>query len=406
MSYSFVRYTGNGSTKNFSVTFQYLDKADVVVTVDGATMTNGVDYTWVNSSTVQLNSAPAANSVVEISRNTTKAKRLVDFNDASVLTEADLDKDANQLFYLLQEANDTASNSIQIDANGRYDADYARIVNVGDPVDSLDAVNLRTIQVTYPGILTVAGNIVDVQTLANDLNSIGFYEMDLGSITQAPTLNPNGTTSVLRAVADNMAAIISAYTNITAILNAATNAADAASSASAAATSASNASTYANNALTYKTNAATSATNAATSEANALSYKNAAATSATNAATSETNALSSKNAAATSATNAATSATNAASSATSASTSASNASTSATNAASSATSASTSATNAASSATLAADWAAKTSGTVNGTEYSAKYWAQQAAATIAAGAADGSITSAKLASILDLGTVP
>ncbi len=104
------------------------------------------------------------------------------------------------------------------------------------------------------------------------------------------------------------------------------------------------------------------------------------------------------NAAAASASAAANSATAAADSATASASSASAAAQSAidatNNGAAQVTLATTQATNAATSATLASDWAQKTTGeVVTGQGYSAKYWAEQAAVSVAAGVIDDASTS-------------
>lgn len=84
----------------------------------------------------------------------------------------------------------------------------------------------------------------------------------------------------------------------------------------------------------------------------------------------------------------------AAASASAAATSATNSASSATNSANSATASATSATNSASSAALASDWAQKTTGeVVTGQGYSAKYWAEQAAVSVADGVIVDTATS-------------
>jgi len=43
MANSFVRYTGNGSTTQYAVSFSYRDQADVTVTINGVATTA---FTW------------------------------------------------------------------------------------------------------------------------------------------------------------------------------------------------------------------------------------------------------------------------------------------------------------------------------------------------------------------------
>jgi hypothetical protein len=58
MAFAIDTYTGNGSTTSYSVTFPYIEKAHVVVTVDGVTKSLTTDYTFTNSSTITFNTAP------------------------------------------------------------------------------------------------------------------------------------------------------------------------------------------------------------------------------------------------------------------------------------------------------------------------------------------------------------
>ena len=113
MANSYVTYTGNASTTQFSITFNYIastvvvsaSPAGILVYLDSTLQTSG--YT-INTTTnvVDFASAPGTNVAIKILRSTPKLKtgRLVDFQDGSILTEADLDTSALQLLYISQES--------------------------------------------------------------------------------------------------------------------------------------------------------------------------------------------------------------------------------------------------------------------------------------------------------------
>jgi hypothetical protein len=148
MAFSYVEYTGDGSTTQFAVTFSYIETDDVDVTVDGVS----VSFTWDNAAQVNLASAPAVDATVLVYRTTQRTARLVDFTAASVLSEDTLDKDSNQLFFIAQEAFDDSANALQYDATtGEYDADNKRIKNLANAVSNDEAPNLGQIasQITY-----------------------------------------------------------------------------------------------------------------------------------------------------------------------------------------------------------------------------------------------------------------
>lgn len=115
MAYARVSYTGNGSTKIFTVPFPYIDPAHVEVRVGGVLKTVATDYTWLTTSTIQFLTAPAAAKTIFLLRNTPKQDRLVNYQDAAVLREADLDLDSDQSFYIVQEALDAAENTQAIE---------------------------------------------------------------------------------------------------------------------------------------------------------------------------------------------------------------------------------------------------------------------------------------------------
>lgn len=114
MPYSYSQFTGNGSTTTYSVSFPYLVRAHVRLyyglnlATGGYTtlLVDGVDYTWISATQVQITPAPPNGTVLTIRRETPTTSRLVDWNDGSALTAADLDTADLQNFYAIQEHRD------------------------------------------------------------------------------------------------------------------------------------------------------------------------------------------------------------------------------------------------------------------------------------------------------------
>ena len=198
MANSFVRYTGNGSTTQYAVSFSYRDQADVTVTINGVATTA---FTWNSAGTQITFSSPPANlSAIEIRRKTSQTSRLVDYAAGSVLTENDLDTDSNQAFFMSQEAIDDAGDVIKLDAaNFQWDVQSKRLTNVADPVNNNDAVNKGFISTNLANITTVAGISSDVTTVAGIS----------ANVTSVAGNNANVTT-----VASNIANVNTVATNI------------------------------------------------------------------------------------------------------------------------------------------------------------------------------------------------
>jgi len=136
MAYSYVAYTGNGSTTQFAITFPYVSQAHIKVYV------NYVDtaYTYANTTTVQVATAPGNGLRVEVRRVTPINAVLVDYTDGATLVAADLDTTALQNLYLEQELDDNQKRAIFVDdATGLMTAGNQRITNVANPTSAQDA---------------------------------------------------------------------------------------------------------------------------------------------------------------------------------------------------------------------------------------------------------------------------
>lgn len=138
MAFSYKDYPGDGTTKFFNVPFPFLAR-DHVSVIDVSDETP-VAFSWVTDSQIEINPPVDNSTVIRIRRNTPVDNRVVNFQDATVLDEADLDMSADQNFYVAQEVLDTVDDKMNQIADGTWDAEGKRISNVADPVNDADAV--------------------------------------------------------------------------------------------------------------------------------------------------------------------------------------------------------------------------------------------------------------------------
>lgn len=103
MAFSYYNYTGDGTTTQYPVAFPYIRREHVLAAVAGSPVT----FTFVNSSTIQMDVAPANGAVVRVYRQTPLTAPLVDFTDGATLVAADLDTNAKQSIYTQQELSDS-----------------------------------------------------------------------------------------------------------------------------------------------------------------------------------------------------------------------------------------------------------------------------------------------------------
>ena len=198
MAYSYVRYTGNGSTTNYTFSFPTISTDHIKVRVNGTLVTN---WSFLSASTIQFAAAPANAAIIEIRRETPKDSSIVNFTDGSVLLERDLDLLATYDLYLAQETEDDLEDTIRVDSQGRFDALNKRIINVADPVAAQDAVTKNWLETTYTSELD-----------AISLAAASSATAAAGSATTATTQATNATASAVSA-ANSAAAAATALDN-------------------------------------------------------------------------------------------------------------------------------------------------------------------------------------------------
>jgi len=110
---SFTNHTGNGTAGPFSISFSYLAESEVDVTVGGELKNITTHYTFTSATQITFTSGnePGNGVAIKFQRNTNVGSKKVDFVDGSVLTETDLDNNANQLLFSMQEIVDSGIGS-------------------------------------------------------------------------------------------------------------------------------------------------------------------------------------------------------------------------------------------------------------------------------------------------------
>jgi hypothetical protein len=165
-------YAADGSTQIFALTFPFISRTHISVTVAGVNAT----FSFNNDSQITIASPTVINgNEVIIKRSTSDTTRLVDYVDGSNLTEADLDLDSKQAFYMAQEALDE---TITVDFSELDD--FLDTATAGVSGDILVTNGTGFTNKTLSGDATIAST--GALTVAND------------AITTVKILNSNVTT--------------------------------------------------------------------------------------------------------------------------------------------------------------------------------------------------------------------
>lgn len=125
MAYSYVDYTGDGATRQYTVPFEFLSREFVHVTYtpEGEYESTEVpqeDIEWLTDSSINIPTpVPPAGTKITIRRLTEKSAPMVDFKNGSVLDETDLDLQVLQLLHICQEAFDALDGETAVEAANR-----------------------------------------------------------------------------------------------------------------------------------------------------------------------------------------------------------------------------------------------------------------------------------------------
>lgn len=264
MAITQTTYTGNGSTTNYSFTFEYLKQSDVKVTLDSVDTTA---FTFANATTLAFTTAPGNGVAIRIYRDTAIDTLSSTFFPGSAIKAEDLNQNFTQNLYVTQESDFEVATANTTANTAKTTADAA-------------TTTANSATTTANSAVTTANSAV---TTANN------------AVTTANTASTNATNAVSTANTASTNASNAVSTANTASTNA-TNAVNTANTASTNATDALNNSresdgsggftsaiSKANTAVTTANNATSTANTASTNASTAVTTANAASATATSA---------------------------------------------------------------------------------------------------------------------------
>ena len=172
-------YTGDGSTTNYSFTFEYLDQSDVKAELDGTATTL---FTFVNATTLGFNTAPANGVAIRIFRDTDVDTLKATFFPGSAIKAEDLNTNYTQNNFASQESKAASGQAPQALANSLTAITTANSA-ASDASAALTAVNN----------VVAAQAVADVAALAV-LNTSGLSAQDQAEVFNSTNIQTYNTT--------------------------------------------------------------------------------------------------------------------------------------------------------------------------------------------------------------------
>lgn len=145
----YIIYNANGLTTVFPFEFYIINAADLQVSINGTTVTSGYSVSGtgnVGGGDVTFITPPASGSVVMLER-VVPTYRLTDYQDNGDLLADTVNKDFDRLWMAIQRSFIYLGLALRRPLlGGPFNAEGYRIANLGDPVDSQDAVTKKYLE--------------------------------------------------------------------------------------------------------------------------------------------------------------------------------------------------------------------------------------------------------------------
>jgi microcystin-dependent protein len=201
MATTYVDYTATAAQTDFAFSFPYLEDEHVTVEINGVATTL-FSIVTTPATKVVLDSGATAGDIVRVRRRSQRGTNLVDFQNGSVLTEAELDRAYLHNRYLAEEIGELNDASMQVEVGGtQWDAKGLRIKNLGSPTDTTDAstklyVDNKVNQGLYGSdaplkwqFAGTAGTNTTYTVTGAEISGDTVYDVSINGLVQEPTVD-------------------------------------------------------------------------------------------------------------------------------------------------------------------------------------------------------------------------
>ena len=104
MANTYIEYTGDNSTTNYTFPFEYFEQSEVKATIDGTATT---DFTFANATTLSFNTAPGTGAKIRIYRETDVTTLKATFFPGSAVKAEDLNDNFTQNNFAVEEIRES-----------------------------------------------------------------------------------------------------------------------------------------------------------------------------------------------------------------------------------------------------------------------------------------------------------
>ena len=182
-------YTGNGSTTNYSFTFEYLKQSDVKITLDSVATTA---FTFANATTIAFTSAPANGVAIRIFRDTAIDLLSATFFPGSAIKAEDLNQNFTQSLYVTQESDAEASAATTTANTAKTTADTALTNSTAAVTSANAAVTTANTADTNASAAVVTANAASATATTASTDAAS-------AVTTANTASTNASAAVTTA---------------------------------------------------------------------------------------------------------------------------------------------------------------------------------------------------------------
>jgi len=207
-------YTGNGSTTQYSITFQYIATTDIKAQINGVATTA---FSLANATTLQFNSAPANGAAIVIYRETDDTNIPATFFAGSSIRSQDLNDNFTQTLFIGQETSDRALSTLGGTMSGDVAlGQNAKLIFEGSTAND----NETTLTVTNPTAdrTITLPNVTGTVVTTGDTGSVSNTMLADAELKELATMS-SGTASALADLSQTEVQKIDGLTASTAELN-------------------------------------------------------------------------------------------------------------------------------------------------------------------------------------------